>query len=289
MKFSVSSYSFEEYIRSGKLSQLSAMAVAKDMGFDAIEFTDLRPPNGTTEAAYADLIRAEADRLGLEISAYTVYASLFQPTPEAQAKEIARICDKIDIAKRLGAPLLRHDALWKLGEGQERCFEMILPSIAAGARQVTEYAASLGIRTCTENHGMIAQDSDRMQALVLAVHHPNYGLLLDLGNFSCVDEDPVHAVSRLAPLAFHVHVKDFFRRSFAQGPADGFFQTRGCNYLRGCAVGEGDLPIHQCISVLQQAGYHGFFSLEYEGKEDCLDGIRKGLYHLRSWEASSAQ
>ena len=41
MKISVSSYSFHQYIKSGKLTQFDCVAKAKEMGFDAIEFTDI--------------------------------------------------------------------------------------------------------------------------------------------------------------------------------------------------------------------------------------------------------
>ena len=45
MKTSVSSYSFSQYIREGKLTQLDCVAKAKEMGFDGIEFTDLNGAN----------------------------------------------------------------------------------------------------------------------------------------------------------------------------------------------------------------------------------------------------
>ena len=41
MKISVSSYSFSQYVRSGKMALIDCIAKAKGMGFDAIEFTDL--------------------------------------------------------------------------------------------------------------------------------------------------------------------------------------------------------------------------------------------------------
>ena len=46
MKIGVSSYSFSQYIKSGKLTQLTAVAKAKELGFDAIEFTELMPTEG---------------------------------------------------------------------------------------------------------------------------------------------------------------------------------------------------------------------------------------------------
>ncbi|MBO5929232.1 MAG: sugar phosphate isomerase/epimerase [Clostridia bacterium] len=281
MQLSVSSYSFSQYIRQGKLTQLTAIQAAYDIGLRAIEFIDLTPPAGVTETEYAKQLRAEANRLGMTINAYTITANLFSGNADDDAKEVKRLCDKVDVAAILGAPVLRHDVCWSLEKG--RSFDFMLPTIANNARAVTEYAATLGIRTCTENHGYIAQDSDRMEKLVLAVNHPNYGLLVDIGNFACADEDSVNAVSRVAQYAFHVHAKDFIKRPFSAGTTDGYFQTRECNYLKGTAVGEGDIPVKQCVAVLNRAGYTGYLSIEYEGTDDCLVGIKTGFDNLTSY------
>jgi sugar phosphate isomerase/epimerase len=120
-----------------------------------------------------------------------------------------------------------------------------------------------------------------VERLVNAVAHDNFGLLVDMGNFACADEDSAIAVSRVAPYAFHAHAKDFVKRSFAQGPIPGgCFQSRGCNYLRGVTVGTGDIPVKQCIAILKKAGYDGYLSIEYEGYEDCIEGITAGFKNL---------
>ncbi len=61
------------------------------------------------------------------------------------------------------------------------------PIIAKNAREISDYAASKGIRTCSENHSFVGQDNDRLEALLNAVDHENYGLLVDMGNFVCAD------------------------------------------------------------------------------------------------------
>ena len=196
---------------------------------------------------------------------------------------------KVDVAVILGATVMRHDVCWRLtGKGEGRTFDSMLPTIAKAAREITEYAAARGVRTCSENHGYIAQDSDRVERLVNAVAHDNYGVLVDMGNFACADEDSAMAVSRLAPLAFHAHAKDFTKRSFYEGPARGYFQTRACNYLKGEAVGEGDIPVKQCIAILKRAGYDGFLSIEYEGSGDCIEGIKAGFANLTRFLAELA-
>ena len=280
MKISVSSYSFHQYIKAGKLTQLECVAKAKEMGFDAIEFTDITGDSLDEQKAMAKKIKDEADRVGIDINAYTIGANLYHESDEDSEKEIERLKGQLDVAKILGAKVMRHDVCYTLGKrGNARSFDLMLPTIAKNARRVTEYAETLGIRTCTENHGFIAQDSDRVEKLFNTVDHDNYGLLVDVGNFLCVDEDPIHAVSRVAPYAVHAHVKDFIR--FDEAVEGRTIMTRGANYIAGAVIGEGVVPVRQCLKILKRVNYDGYVSVEYEGKEDCIAGIERGLANLK--------
>ena len=262
------------------MTQLDCVAKAKEMGFDAIEFVDLTGENLEEQKEYAKKIKAEADRVGIEINAYTIGACLYKDTQEEMDAEVERLKGQLDVANLLGAKVMRHDVCYGLGKtGNSRSFDLMLPTIAENARKVTEYAATLGIKTCSENHGFIAQDSDRVERLFNAVNHDNYGLLVDMGNFLCVDENPATAVSRVAPYAVHAHAKDMIA---SDKPFEGHsIVTRGGNYLLGTVVGEGNVPVAQCIRILKKAGYDGFLSIEYEGREDCIDGIARGLKNLK--------
>ena len=287
MKISVSSYSFHQYISQGKMTQLDAIAKAHELGFEAIEFTDLTPCENPTleqQKEYAAALRAEADKYGMEINAYTIGGKLYQPTEEGAKAEIERLCGQLDVAKILGVQLMRHDVATAslMGKtGTSRSFDLMLPNIAANTRAVTEYAATLGIRTCSENHGTLAQDSDRMERLFNAVNHDNYGLLVDMGNFICVDENPHTAVSRVAPYAIHAHAKDFYMKSAAGDKPKGWGTTRGGNFFKGAIIGEGVVPVKACLRALKVAKYDGYLSIEYEGAEDCIVGISKGLHNLQ--------
>ena len=280
MKISISSYSFFQYIQQGKMTQFDTIAKAKELGFEAIEFIDIDGKGDyALQAENARKLRKEADRLGMDINAYTIGGFLFQETQEAMDAEVERLKKQVDIAKLLGAKIMRHDVthyLTKTGKG--RSFDMQLPYLAESTRKITEYAATQGILTCTENHGYIAQDSDRVERLFNAVAHDNYGLLVDMGNFLCVDEDPIIAVSRVAPYAFHVHIKDMHIQNTALGSMG---MTRGGNYYKGTVVGEGDVPVKQCLQIFKSVGYDGFVSLEYEGAEDCITGISRGLANMQ--------
>jgi sugar phosphate isomerase/epimerase len=47
-------------------------------------------------------------------------------------------------------------------------------------------------------------------------------------------------------------------------------------------IGEGVVPVGQCLAILARAGYDGFVSIEYEGEEDCIEGISRGLENLKT-------
>ena len=48
---------------------------------------------------------------------------------------------------------------------------------------------------------MAVQRSDRVQRVVQAVDRPNFKTTVDIGNFLCVDEDPIVGVRKNLPLA----------------------------------------------------------------------------------------
>ena len=129
-----------------------------------------------------------------------------------------------------------------------------------------------------------AQDSDRIEKLVNAVNEKNFGALVDIGNFNCADENSVNAVGRMAPYARHAHAKDFHIKSgMLDNPGTGWFQSRGCNYLRGAIIGHGDVPVHQCVNALKRAGYDGYLAIEFEGMEDPITGITVGYSNLKQY------
>ena len=276
MKISISSYSFFQYIGSGKLDLLSIIAKAAEMGFDAIEYIDLPGATQEERLALAAQIRAESDKCGLPVSSYVVGGNLYQPTEEAMQAEVQRLKDQLDIAKVLGASVFRFDCFPQLP--RYTTFGAVMAAIVPGIRQIADYGKALGIVTTSENHGQVYQDYDRIERTVEAVNHDNYGVLVDIGNFLCADQNNVQCVSRLAHLARHVHMKDFeIIDYYSDASREDAFSTRACNWLRGTAVGYGGAKAAQCLQILKSSGYDDYIVIEFEGPKDCLEEIAKGL------------
>ena len=286
MQIGVSSYSYSRLIRSGAMTEFDAILKTAELGFDVIEFSSLNPPGNQPFEQYAPDVRAACKEAGLPIANYTVGADFINGSEGNRDAEVERVKDEVRIAHLLGAPGMRHDATrgFPISRPGGRSFDDAVALLAPAIRTVTEFAADLGVRTMVENHGLFCQDSDRVEKLVNAVNHENFGVLIDMGNFLCVDEPPDTAVGRLIPYAFHVHAKDFHTKpGTAPDPGEGWFRTRGGNYLKGTVVGHGEVPLASCLHVLSRQGYDGVLSIEFEGMENPVDGVRIGLENLKRY------
>ncbi len=284
MKIGVSSYSFSRLVGSGEMEQLAIIAKAKEIGFDVIEFSTIAVPEGKALAGFAGELRDEAARVGIEIANYTIGADFLKGSGGDLQAEVARVKGEVDVAEILGSPGMRHDASsgWPADHAGPKSFEAALPRLAEGCREVTEYAAGKGIKTMVENHGRFCQDSVRVEQLVTAVDHPNFGVLIDMGNFLCADDDPTTAVGRLMPYGFHCHAKDFHVKPGTDVfPGKGWFESRAGNYLRGAIIGHGNVPVLQCVRIMHREGFEGVLSIEFEGMEDVLMAIEAGHDNLR--------
>lgn len=277
MKISVSSYSYSAL----KISDEEKMKLAKEMGFEGIEYAEINPPEGVDKVTYAKKLASLSKELGIAITNYAIGADFVNRDVDS---EIERLKGEVDIAEILGVKIMRHDAT--SGPENERFsltgFEKYLPVLAKGYKAVTEYAKTKGIKTSVENHGFYCQQSDRVEALMKEVNDDNFGWLVDIGNFMCADENPLDAVKVGAKYAVYAHVKDFCFVDKSEPQPNGFFDTRAGNHICGSVLGDGVVPVKECVDIIKNAGYDGWVTLEYEGQESPLTGVPKGFEFLKS-------
>lgn len=287
MKIGVSSYSFSKYLTEHRCGYLKICDIAKEIGFDGIEFTNLNNKNWGIEGdeiKIAEEIKAHCEKIGLEIAAYTVGANFLTDDIDAELQRLKRC---VDVTVALGAKVMRHDVCYKLREEHLYTYEDAIEEMAPYIRELSDYAEGKGVRTCSENHGFIFQAPDRVEELIRTVGHKNYGWLCDMGNFLCADCDPAESVYIAAPYTFHAHAKDFlFKSSDVEKPVGYQITTVMGNHIRGTVVGHGVVPVRQCVNILKRAGYDGYLSLEFEGLEDNLEAIRLGYAALRGFANS---
>lgn len=263
MQIAVSAWSFHQALYGGKLRQTEIPGRVADLGFKSVELLEMflqpRPPGQLARLlgrvrmsdpaqpdysrAMLNELRAARLRAGVRLACWAIDSDLTLPNPDARKAQLAHIATALEAARYLGAPLVRLTAGKQVDDvtGLKRAVDML--------RNVVVVAATLGLRLALENHG----ESPRALAeIVTAIHRPDLGICLDVGNFA--EGQLAHGLELLAPLAIHVHAKT--RRFTSDG------QEAQIDY--GAALG-----------ALRAAGYDGIISIEYEGDDDPVEGIRK--------------
>ncbi|MDQ6422870.1 sugar phosphate isomerase/epimerase family protein [Paenibacillus sp. LHD-117] len=284
MKVGLSSYSLLKALNAKEMTILDVIQWIAEHGGEHMEMV----PYGYTlvdNPQLADEVREKAREAGITLSNYSMPANFVQHTEQDFEAEMSRVKQHVDLVNRLGVKHMRHDVTAFTIQPEQmtiKWFEDSLPLIVQGSRIIADYAAQYGITTTIENHGFSVQASDRVQRVLHAVDRPNFKTTLDIGNFLCVDEDPVIGVMKNLPYASLIHFKDFYFRPYDEHPGGGeWFTTANGNYLRGAIVGHGDLPIRKIIKLIKQSGYDGNITVEFEGMEECKSASLIGMENVR--------
>lgn len=273
MKLGISSYSLFQAMHAGRMTILDAIDWVAEIGGQHIEIVPGLGFDFNANPELENQIVEKAKSAGIDISNYAIGANFVTDTEEQYEAEIARVMSEVDRAHRLGARLMRHDVASRPDTSIAR-FNEDLEKVAAACRRIADHAKPYDITTSLENHGYYVQASDRVQSVVHAVDRPNFKTTLDVGNFLCVDENPVTAVKKNLPYASMVHIKDFYVRPSYRNPGEGWFKSTGGNYLRGAIAGHGDIDLYEILRIVKQSGYDGYLSIEYEGMEECTKGTK---------------
>ena len=282
MKIGLSSYSLLQALDRGEMSIIDAIQWVADQGGEHIEIVPDLGFSLKDNPKLIDEIRKTAAEVEIDISNYAIGANFITETEDEFRAEIDRVKKEVDIANRLGVKFMRHDVASRpIPETTIKNFEKDLPQLVLACQEIADYANGYGITTSVENHGFYIQASDRVQSLINHVDRPNFKTTLDVGNFLCVDEDPVAAVKNNMPYASIVHIKDFLYRPAHLYPGEGWIQTTFGNYLRGTIVGHGDLKMREIIKAIEDSGYDGYISIEFEGMEECKQASKMGMDHVR--------
>ena len=192
------------------------------LGFEGIQIdvTHLT----SQDPVYLGELRSAATQRGL----YLEYGSTLIE-PERTAKEL-------QIASLLGASLMRtYMGFSRFEQGTD------VPKQTSQAvnvlRSLAPRAADLGIRIALENH--CDATVHELQHVIERVDSAVVGVCVDLGNFMIHLENPVAAVSQLAPYIFNTHFKDYAMKMMNWG-----FKSHGV------ALGEGVIDLAAVLAIL---------------------------------------
>jgi len=256
-KISLAGWSLHRAVGSKKITQFDMVKICKqEFGLDAIEFVS--GMFASREPAYvAQLIKAAQDNsVVIHLIMVDGYGSLGDARKERQDKAVELHRGWVDIAADMGCLSVRTN--WQgYKEGTEKdpqaLTEFINRSVPAFAA-LAEYGAKKKVNVIIENHGGPSYYPEALVRLMKAVDNPCFGTLPDFGNFPA-DIDRYQAVAMMMPYAKAVSAKCY---DFGE---DGK-ETR-LDYERLMKI------------VVDDAGYHGYIGIEYEGDRlSEYDGVK---------------
>ncbi len=266
MKIGVSSYSYDQYLNNGK-TLFDVIKLAKETGYEGIEFVSIEFPENQEKTAYAKTLNQACQDIGLEVCGYAIHAEFANTDLDAEIKAVK---EEIDIAEALGSHTMRMDIMEDF-DPPYMTTERVFRRIEGPIRELASYAEEKGIILTTENHSRLFGESKRLEQLISRVDHDNFRILGDMGNFVDPDEDCAQSFTSLIHLIEHVHLKDFHIKDGSEFyPGEGWYVTRGGNYVRGAIIGHGNVPLVNCMKSLVERGYDQWLVVEFEGIEDCV-------------------
>lgn len=196
---------------------------------------------------------------------------------------VGRIKAWLERANVLGSPILRfHSGFYRSDIDGAAAIEAERQYMMATLRAVSPIAAGYGIRLAVENTSDFI--ADEFLSIFEEVQLPNVGIYLDITNPLVIYDEPVAAISRMAPLALGGDVKDFALESIW---TEDNFHRRGFKVLFRYP-GEGVTPIPLLIGTLQKAIGDRDFVLGIEGLDSWPDVIdqperlSRSISYLRS-------
>jgi sugar phosphate isomerase/epimerase len=145
----------------------------------------------------------------------------------------------LDVAAACGADTLRTYTKYTAPLAE------VMAMTIADLRAIAGHAADRGIVVVLENHEDFT--GPVLAEILSAVDHPNVRALYDYGNSQMVGEDPLDALSAMAPFIARVHAKDHVLLRGPHGPV-----------VQGVPFGSGRLPTRQITDALYEAGVRRF-------------------------------
>jgi L-ribulose-5-phosphate 3-epimerase len=246
------------------------LEAAAGMGFDGVEILQVQMTD--TSPAALRRIKSRAFTLGLDLMGFSTHQSFVFPEEQKRADNVLKTTQFLEQAYDLGIPTIRvNTGRWGTSKNfdelmKNRGIEPRLPDytdddgfkwvIDSFAKLVPE-AEKRGVIMGLENHWGLGIDVAGVKRVVDTIKSPWLQVTLDTGNFL---EDPYDRLKQLAPQTVLLQAKTYH--------GGGLWYSLDLDYAR-------------IASIMREAGYRGYVSLEMEGKEDPLTAVPKSLEMLR--------
>lgn len=251
------------------LTLLEYPQVVKDeFGITAVELNS--PFFASTDDAYLDQLVEASKRAGVVLTGMAVDgtgdpASLDE---DERRQSVERILPWFRVSKRLGLPVFRVNTGGYGNEFNPRAVEQCIKSF----RTLVKEAEETGVKLVIENHGGISINPLNTKQIIEEIDSPMLGTLPDFGNFP--DSQKPKGLEKLQEIAGGIEA-DEVRYWGLEIMAPYALSVHAKMYTFDADGEEPSIDIGRCVRIMRDAGYAGYWGIEYEGKDDDHEGVLK--------------
>lgn len=244
LKLSLNAYSFNRPLTAGTMTIYDLIDFCVATGFDAVDLTGYYfkgyPAVPSDEFIYS--VKKKAYNSGLEINNTGVRNDFTWSDPAKRAGEKKHIKEWIEVAQKLGAPLLR--IFTGTSSKEQFPWKERAKWIADDIRECGDYAGDHGVMLGIQNHHDFLKNADEIEELLKMIGHEWVGLMLDIGSYHVAD--PYAEIARNAKLAISWQMKENI-----------FINDR-----------QVETDYNKIIDIVRESGFRGYLPLETLGDGD---------------------
>lgn len=257
LKTSLNAYSFNDPLvaKTMNLDNLLDFCAAHD--FDGVDLTGYYFPNypqvPTDEYIYH--IKRKAHLLGVSISGTGIRNDFTNPDPSKRKDDIQLIKNWIEVASKLGAPVIRIFA--GVLNPKEYSWEQIAAWMVKDIQECVVYGQQHGVIVAIQNHNDFIKTADEAIRIIKMVNREWFGLILDTGSYRI--GDPYEQIARSIPYAVNWQVKE---NIFVNGQ-------------------EEKTDLKRLFKIIKESGYRGYIPIETLGKGDPNEKVARFMAEVQ--------
>jgi sugar phosphate isomerase/epimerase len=254
LKLALNAYSFDKPLMAGTMTLEDVVHFCAQHRVDALDATGYYFP-GYPKAPPDDYIynlKKTAFLNGVQLSGTGVRNDFAVADAAARARDVRMVKDWIEVAGKLGAPVIRVFSGKARPEGYtfDQVFEWMIPAF----RECAEYGKQHGVIIGLQQHNDFLKTADETIRVIGAVNSPWFGDILDIGSLRA--NDPYKEIEKLVPYAVSWQIKE--------------------------KVGDGNTDLKRIKAIIDKVGYRGVLPFEALGSGDPRERIARFLEQIRA-------
>jgi sugar phosphate isomerase/epimerase len=257
LKTSLNAFSFNAQLSDGSMTIEDMLDFCAATGFDGVDITGYYfkgypqvPPDD-----YLFNIKRKAFSLGIEISGTGVRNDFTIADKSKREQEIILVKNWIEVAAKIGAPVIRIFAGSQKNEGITT--EQVTGWMLKDIQTCVEYGKQHGVIIGLQNHNDFIQTADQVIKIIEAINSEWLGLILDTGSYRVLD--PYEEIAKSVKHAVNWQIKE--------------------NVFMDGAEKETDMD--KLMAIIKASGYKGYLPIETLGTGDPKTKITTLLAKLK--------